>query len=170
MLLQLLATFLASLAYVLQKKAHITTTDGSSIYRSPLWAIGIACLIGNALVDVYSFSLMDQAKLAAFGAVTMAWNVLLSSVVLKEAFTKYDGAAVVVISYGTILALWASQAASKDFTFDEIVGLLDDGAVYIYSIVVGSAAILSAVYIERFSKVQPTQWSSTQQWAMAVGL
>jgi ABC-type phosphate transport system permease subunit len=57
--LQILATFMAALAYVLQKKAHMQDNP-ISIYRNKLWIAGFVLMVLTALVDVYSFSLLDQ--------------------------------------------------------------------------------------------------------------
>lgn len=65
--LQIIATFLAAAAYVLQKKAHMRTDEdsGKSVYRDILWQLGFVFMVVTALIDVYSFSLLDQSKLAA---------------------------------------------------------------------------------------------------------
>jgi drug/metabolite transporter superfamily protein YnfA len=114
-------------------------------------------------------STLGALQLAAFGAVTMAFNVLLSSLVLKEKFTRVDAIAVLVIASGTVIALSASAAESKDFTLAQILALLDDTAVYVYSSVVGVVILLSALYIERTSKVPVEHWNGFQKWIMAVG-
>lgn len=99
----------------------------------------------------------------------MAFNVLLSSLILREKFARIDAVAVVVIASGTVIALSASAAESKDFTMAQILALLDDTAVYVYSSVAGSLVVASALYIERTSKVPADFWNGFQRWIMAVG-
>ena len=80
---QIVATFLAALAYVLQKLAHRELPAGASVYASARWRAGFACMVAVAGIDAWSFSLLDQSKLACFGAVTLAWTVVLASALLR---------------------------------------------------------------------------------------
>lgn len=66
-ILQILATFLAAAAYVLQKKAHMRTDEanGKSVYQDFLWQMGFVFMVVTALIDVYSFSLLDQSKVGS---------------------------------------------------------------------------------------------------------
>ena len=61
--LQIAATFGAALAYILQKRAH-GQHNAHSIYWNPLWQLGLVLMVVVAGIDVYSFSLLDQSKLA----------------------------------------------------------------------------------------------------------
>lgn len=194
--LQILATFLAAAAYALQKLAHNKISHArdlasaavlldqaaagssgggsappasASVYRSPLWLAGFVFMFVVALIDVYCFSLLDQSKLAAFGAVTMAWNVVLSALVLKERFTRADALAVTIIGAGTVLALSASAPTSKNFTLEEILALLQDDAVYAYSAIMGGIILVGTVLVERQTRLPRERWGGGGNWLLAVG-
>ena len=87
---------------------------------------------------------------------------------LKEKFTRIDFASVVAISGGTILALSAGEATSKDFLFDEILGLLNDNLVIAYSSIVGVLVFVTALYIERVAKIPVSSWTPFQSWIISV--
>jgi uncharacterized membrane protein len=104
-----------------------------------------------ALVDIYCFSLLDQSVLGAFGAVTLAWNIVLARVLLHEAITRVMLGAVLLISMGTILAVSAA-GESKSFTFAEIVALSDRAAVYAWLCLNLCAIAAAGLAVERAAR------------------
>lgn len=96
------------------------------------------------------------------------WNILLSTLILKEKFTRIDAASVAIICVGTVLALSASEATSKDFTLDEIVGLLDDDMVYAYCSIVGAVIVATTLAIERITRRDPSGWTRAEAFSVAV--
>lgn len=169
--LQVVATFMAALAYVLQKQAHVeisaTPKGKKSVYRNRKWVTGFALMTAVAIIDVYSFSLLDQTKQAAFGAVTLAWNTMLASIILHESFTVLDCISVIVIMAGTIIGLSNASPESSDFTFREIVGLLHDELVYIYTSVVLVGILFIVVFVERTSQKKRSVWTKLETKLLA---
>lgn len=98
----------------------------------------------------------------------MMWNIVLSTLILKEKFTRIDAASVAIISAGTVLALSASEPTSKDFTLDEIVALLQDSMVYAYSTIAGVTIIVTTLTIERLTRRAPETWTRWQAFLVAV--
>jgi hypothetical protein len=171
--LQIVATFLTALAYVLQKKAHIDVTSTAalgkrSVMTHKLWVIGFLLMVAVAGIDVYSFSLLDQTKQAAFGAVTLAWNTVLASVFLKESFTILDLFSVGIIMCGTVVGLSGAAAESTDFTFAEILELLHDDLVYAYSSIMSVFILVVAFFVERTSRRPRSQWSAKESRTFAL--
>jgi len=120
--LQVLATFLAALAYILQKQAHLASAArGGSATGSMRWRAGFALMVLVAVVDVYCFSLLDQSTLGAFGAATLAWNVVLARLILREESTWQIYTAVALIAGGTVVAV--SSSSSAEFTLAQIIEL-----------------------------------------------
>ena len=97
--LQILATFLAALAYIWQKQAHLyhSPHDPVPATRTLRWRAGFGLMVLVAVVDIYCFSLLDQSVLGAFGAVTLAWNIVLARVLLHEAITRVMLGAVLLL-------------------------------------------------------------------------
>lgn len=148
-LLQVLATFLAALAYVLQKQAHTAALGaGAPPATSSLrWRAGLACMVLVAGIDAFSFSLLDQSTLGAFGAATLAWNIVLARLVLGEALTRATAVAAGLIALGTVLAVSSSSAGATDFTLPIILQLASQPRVYAWCAVnaVGIAAAARAL-------------------------
>lgn len=46
-----------------------------SVYKQPMWLIGIICVIGGSLCDVFSFGFADMSLLAPLGAVRCCVNI-----------------------------------------------------------------------------------------------
>ena len=167
---QIVATFLAACAYALQKKAHLdlaASGDTRSVYLTRLWQVGFLLMVVMSGIDVWSFSLLDQTKLAAFGAVTLAWNCIIAALVLKEHFSRIDAIAVAVIAAGTVLSL-LSAGESSEFTMPEILDRLHDSYVYAY-VPVSLVFILGAgIFIELTTRANPESWSVATSRALTV--
>jgi drug/metabolite transporter (DMT)-like permease len=174
--IQLVSTFLAALAYVLQKKAHIRVSAGGiESWSDPanrkalvLWRGGFALMVVCALLDLSTYPMLDLSKQAPLGAATLVFNSILASILLAEPFTVLDLLSTVLIFAGTITAVINSEAESATFTFPEIIGLLDDGIVKAYSAVVIPGLLGAAFFIERVSRTNPGDWSPSQRRAMAL--
>ena len=148
--LQVLATFLAALAYVLQKQAHTMALAGGAgappATSSPRWRAGLACMVLVAGIDAFSFSLLDQSTLGAFGAATLAWNIVLARLVLGEALTRTTMVAAALIAVGTVLAVSSSGSAATDFTLPLILELAEQPRVYAW-VVVNALGIAAAARV-----------------------
>lgn len=174
--IQLVSTFLAALAYVLQKKAHIRfSTSGVDAWSAPankaayrLWKIGFVLMVVCALLDLATYPMLDLSKQAPLGAATLVFNSILASILLSEPFTVLDLISTIMIGSGTITAVANSEAESASFTFAGILDLLDDSLVKWYSGFVVPGLLISAVFIERVSRTSPGNWSRSQARAMAL--
>jgi hypothetical protein len=167
---QILATFLAAVAYAVQKKSHSEVAlagDGRSVYSTRLWRFGFFLMVCMAVIDVWSFSLLDQTKLAAFGAVTLAWNIVVAGAYLKESFTRIDAIAVSIIATGTILML-LSAGTSVVFTMPDILAHLHDAAVYAYVPISLLFILFSGIFVELTTRVSPDELSVPRARALMV--
>ena len=151
-ILQILATFLAALAYVWQKQAHLNSQlpGAPAASSSWLWRAGLGLMVLVAVVDIYSFSLLDQSTLGAFGAATLAWNVILAYFILKEELTRLTLVSVVLISIGTVVAV-SSSSTSQDFTLPAIVALSEQPRVFVWCILNAAGIAFAAYTLERAS-------------------
>jgi len=151
-LLQIIATFLAALAYVWQKQAHMKHEAGGPsappTTSSLLWRMGFVLMVLVAIIDVYSFSLLDQSKLGAFGAVTLAWNVVLSYYLLKEELTRLTLSSVFLIAVGTVMAV-SSSGSSEEFKLDQIIKLSQAAQVAIWCTFNGIGLAVAMYTIEK---------------------
>lgn len=173
--IQLVSTFLAALAYVWQKKSHLRMAlSGSDSWSSPenksaqrLWRLGFGLMVIAACLDLATYPMLDLSKQAPLGAVTLVFNSILASVLLSEPFTVLDLISTIMIFAGTITAVANSEAESATWTFDEILGLLDDNLVKIYSAIMIPGLIAAILFVEKTSKTAPVSWTRFQRSAMA---
>ena len=142
--LVLLGTFLAALAYVLQKSAH-ASAQGPAVENSdrllraapappaiapppplhsrPVWLCGILCmLLSGAAITASS---LDQTKQAALGAATLIFNAALATLLLRERFLVLHALSTLVIMCGVAISVRANHELSRSFTFPAILALLD---------------------------------------------
>lgn len=181
--IQIVSTFLAALAYVLQKKAHLRVqsavassggeTDAAAVSAAWaaranrgavfIWRWGFGLMILCALLDLSTYPMLDLSKQAPLGAATLVFNSILAAIILSEPFTVLDLISTAMIFVGTIVAVSNSEAESTDFTFQRIIDLLNDGLVIGYSAVVIPALLAAVVFIERSTRGDPSTWTPTQR-------
>jgi len=190
--IQIVSTFLAALAYVLQKKAHLrvqsavaasgggASASGSGEVDSAaavaaawaaranrgavlIWRWGFGLMIVCALLDLSTYPMLDLSKQAPLGAATLVFNSILAAIILAEPFTVLDLLSTTAIFAGTIIAVSNSEEQSTDFTFQGIIELLNDGLVIGYSAVVIPALLASVFYIERSTRADPSKWTAGQR-------
>ena len=177
--LQMVSTFLAALAYVLQKMAHVEIEGAGGLAVQPWshpasarpkmrWRVGFVIMVVCAVLDLVSYPLLDLSKQAPMGAVTLMWNTVLASWLLHEVFTVLDAICTLLIVVGTITSLLASEATSAEFTFPQIVASLNDDLVIAYSCPVVPAVLAAIVWVERMARATPVRWTPWQRRAMAI--
>ncbi len=160
-------TFLAAAGYVLQKRAHTHLAPGAALTRSPVWLLGLACMIFSALLVVASSPFLDQSKQAPLGAATLVFNSLLATLVLSEKFLVLHGISTLVIIFGSVLAVSANGAASKTLALADIVALFD-GACVAYSVLAAVALGGGAWWVERRAAEGPAKWSARSRAVLSV--
>lgn len=177
--LQMVSTFLAALAYVLQKKAHVEIEACGGLHVQPWghagskkalwrWRVGFIVMIVCAVLDLLSYPLLDLSKQAPMGAVTLMWNTVLASLILKEMFTVLDLICTCFIVVGTILSVSNSEPNSKEFTFPEILDYLKDDVVYAYSAIVIPGILIAIYFIERITVAPFAKWTRFQRRFVAI--
>jgi len=174
--IQTFSCFLAALAFVLQKRAHVrVSAAGVESWFAPanlvalwIWRAGFVCMVVTAILDLITYPMIDLSKQAPMGALTLVFNSLLAAVMLREPFTVLDLISTVLIASGTITAVANSEAQSTDFTFPDIIRLLNDDLVIAYSGVVLPLLLMSALFVEVATRSKPEIWSAATRGAVAL--
>jgi len=174
--IQVVSCFLTALAFVLQKRAHMRVSDaGVESWFAPanrialwIWRLGFVFMVITAVLDLISYPMLDLSKQAPMGALTLVFNSVLASVMLREPFTVLDLMSTVLISTGTITAVANSEPQSSDFSFPDIIALLNDQVVFVYSGVVLPLIISSVIFVEVATCSKPETWSAAKRGAIAL--
>lgn len=146
--LQLTGCVLTSLAYILQKKAHLLDTGSTSVYLRWPWLLGFAGLCAAVALNLWSYSMLPQVALASFGAATLVFNLIFSWLLLGEPLTRVDVCAALAISAGTITALSAVGASPSPSLSDLVARLRAPSAAAYLALALGGGAAAGA-FVER---------------------
>jgi hypothetical protein len=160
-LLMILATFLAALGYVLQKRGQLLSAPKRSLWRSPSWLIGLLLLAACSGINIAAAAFVDQSKSSTLGAVTLVFNIILSAAILKERFLVIHALSALLVIAGTLVAVFAAPASGKVFTLDDTIALFD-GVAIAYSVILGCALFGGAAVVEFATwrgKIVPAQLS-----------
>ena len=94
-------------------------------HLQPLWCLGMAIIIVDALGDFVFVGLAPQSLLAPLGSFSLGWNIILAPKFNpEEKVTRNVVAATGVIYIGTILAVLFAADTSPSYDLQKITGLL----------------------------------------------
>lgn len=120
-----------AVSYTLQKLAHIRTARNSAAMPHlrfqywRRWEFIVSCLllVFSSASATVTFTMVSASELAPLGAVTLAVQEVLSYFWLQEPFTRVDGAAVLLMTAGTTIAIGNARSSNQEMTLDVIVAL-----------------------------------------------
>jgi hypothetical protein len=102
-----LNSFMSSIGFVLQRKAHLTKGKDSvvSTSRDPIWILGIVLYIAAALPDVWAYTLIPQVLCAAVACFRLVVVCALGHAFLGEHLGRQDAHSIAICTAGTILCV-----------------------------------------------------------------
>mmetsp|Transcript_33288 Transcript_33288/g.37812 ORF Transcript_33288/g.37812 Transcript_33288/m.37812 type:complete len:348 (+) Transcript_33288:210-1253(+) len=96
LMLALASPWFTSLGYIYQKRG---VAIDAPLFKNKTWLIGFGLIIIGALFSAASLGLVDQTTLAPFSALPIMINPILSTLMLKEKFTRYEfGGTILIVS------------------------------------------------------------------------
>lgn len=124
-LVGLISCFFNALSYIIQKKAHLLNenTPSRPIYRHPVWIFGFLLLLIGGLISIATMGFLDQTTMSSLSSVTIVLSIIFSSVILKEAFTRWVLLQVILMLVGASLMLVFSNKVQREFTLDDMLFL-----------------------------------------------
>ena len=105
-------------------------------HMQPLWRLGLALIIINAIGDFIFFGLAPQSLLAPLGSLGLGWNIFLAPKFNPdETVTPKIVTATVVIYIGTIMAVLTAADTSPSCDLQKIIGFTANWQFHIYFLV-----------------------------------
>jgi uncharacterized membrane protein len=124
----LLACFFNALGLILMKfsmetpnKKKVAEEVMKKSYSSRcIWWSGLIALFVGGATNVFSAAYGNVILMASSGSVTLLFNLLLSVLVLKETFTKWDGLSLFLICGGSLTCMLYSKNEQEMLSVEEI--------------------------------------------------
>mmetsp|Transcript_12156 Transcript_12156/g.19759 ORF Transcript_12156/g.19759 Transcript_12156/m.19759 type:complete len:428 (-) Transcript_12156:85-1368(-) len=132
-LLAILASFLTCLGLGLQKVSICAPENSNiSMWKQPKWVVGFVCMVVGNIIDFLAFGLAPQSLLAPLGALSLVWNLFMSSFLLDEQYNRNDIGAVILIFIGTGITVIYSNHTEKSYSLQELRDLYYKPRMYAY--------------------------------------
>ena len=119
-----------SFGFVAQKKGHNNVNElnknvekekQKSIMTQWIWWLGLGTYSIGGITNAMALNFAAQSIIAPLSAINLATNTILSYFFLKEAITKKDIIAIVIIIIGSVIVvLFGPSSDSVDVTLDEL--------------------------------------------------
>ncbi|GBG32869.1 Magnesium transporter NIPA2 [Hondaea fermentalgiana] len=131
------ASFLVCLGLALQKVSLCTPgNEHVSPLRQPKWVAGFVCMLLGNILDFFAFGMAPQSLLAPLAALSLVWNLYMSSYMLEESYDRNDINAVALIFLGTAITVIFSNHHEQGYTLDTLRELYRKPRMYVYFIIV----------------------------------
>jgi len=139
------ASFLVCLGLGLQKVSLCDPANARlSPWMQPKWILGFAALLIGNIIDFLAFGLAPASLLAPLGALSLVWNLFMSSYMLNEKYDRNDVLAVSLIFFGTTVTVLYSNHHERVYSLETLRDLYHKGRMMTYFIIVPS--LLAAHY------------------------
>ena len=114
----------ASVGVNVQKLSMNREENGRKPFLQPLWLMGMAVIVVDAIGDFVFIGLAPQSLLAPLGSLSLGWNVILAPFFHKdEKVTKSVVVATAIIYFGTIMSIAYAATSNPSYNLEKIKGL-----------------------------------------------
>lgn len=123
-----LSTLINSIGYMYIKLSILHTEKSKANFLTnwryvfAIFLLGVGALVNFGKIasvnSIGSLAFADMITLTSTSSLTMVFNSLLASKVLKEVFTKYDLISIGLISLGSTLCIFFSNYEEQELTND----------------------------------------------------
>ena len=149
----------------LQKLSLMQHPDDVSPWRQVKWVLGFYLIFSGSLIDFLAFGLAPQSLLAPLAALTLIWNIFMSSRFLGETYTRFDIYATATIFFGTVVTIIYADHKEETFTLEELKALYRRTKMVTYSVLMPlfiGTHYAGTVFIGRAQAEQPPRWVSNK--------
>ncbi|KAL7438132.1 hypothetical protein ACHAXM_006070 [Skeletonema potamos] len=95
--------------------------NGRKPFMQPLWLMGMAVIVVDAIGDFVFIGLAPQSLLAPLGSLSLGWNVILAPIFHREEkVTKTTVVATAVIYVGTIISILYAASSNPNYNLQKI--------------------------------------------------
>ena len=103
------------------------------IYLQPLWCMGMAIIVLDAIGDFVFIGLAPQSLLAPLGSLSLGWNIILAPIFNPtERVTKTIVAATAIIYIGTMLTVFHATSSTPTYNLQRIVTYIKNTTFIVY--------------------------------------
>ena len=145
----------------LQKLSLMQHPDDVSPWRQVKWVLGFYLIFSGSLIDFLAFGLAPQSLLAPLAALTLIWNIFMSSRFLGETYTRFDIYATATIFFGTVVTIIYADHKEETFTLEELKALYRRTKMVTYSVLMPlfiGTHYAGTVFIGRAQAEQPPRF------------
>ena len=111
----------AAVGVNVQKLSMNREESGRKPFMQPLWLMGMAVIVVDAIGDFVFIGLAPQSMLAPLGSLSLGWNVILAPIFHRdEKVTKTTVIATAVIYVGTIISILYAATSTPSYNLERI--------------------------------------------------
>jgi len=111
----------AAVGVNVQKLSMNREENGRKPFMQPLWLMGMAVIVVDAIGDFVFIGLAPQSMLAPLGSLSLGWNVILAPIFHRdEKVTKTTVIATAVIYVGTIISILYAATSTPSYNLERI--------------------------------------------------
>jgi len=111
----------AAVGVNIQKLSMNREENGRKPFMQPLWLMGMAVIVVDAIGDFVFIGLAPQSLLAPLGSLSLGWNVILAPIFHREEkVTKTTVVATAVIYVGTIISILYAASSNPNYNLQKI--------------------------------------------------
>mmetsp|Transcript_19283 Transcript_19283/g.33386 ORF Transcript_19283/g.33386 Transcript_19283/m.33386 type:complete len:303 (-) Transcript_19283:19-927(-) len=155
------ASLLVCLGLALQKVSLCAPgNDHVAPVKQPKWMAGFLCMLLGNILDFIAFGMAPQSLLAPLAALSLVWNLFISSYMLEETYDKNDIHAVALIFFGTAVTVIFSNHREHGYTLEMLRELYRKERMYAYFVIVPLLLMAHYYLIHYVStrELQGTMW------------
>jgi hypothetical protein len=111
----------AAVGVNVQKLSMNREENGRKPFMQPLWLMGMAVIVVDAIGDFVFIGLAPQSLLAPLGSLCLGWNVILAPLFHREEkVTKTTVIATAIIYVGTIISILYAATSTPNYNLEKI--------------------------------------------------
>jgi drug/metabolite transporter (DMT)-like permease len=143
--LGILASFLTCFGLAIQKTSLCHPSNANvNPWRQPRWIVGLVSIVIGNVLDFVAFGLAPASLLSPLAALSLVWNLFVSSALLGETYDRNDVCSSLLIFLGTGITVVYSSHHEKEYTLEALRQLYRQPRMVWYGIL--TPTVLGAHY------------------------
>ncbi|CAK9111417.1 Probable magnesium transporter NIPA8 [Durusdinium trenchii] len=135
--LAIASSFLVCLGLGLQKVSLCAPgNEHISPWQQTKWVAGFSLTLLGSVIDFLAFGMAPQSLLAPLAALSLVWNLGMSSYLLNEQYDKNDVVAVCLIFCGTALTVVYAAHKEHSYSLEMLLDLYHKPRMYAYCLLI----------------------------------
>jgi len=157
--LAIMASFLTCFGLAIQKTSLcMPGNEEVPPWRQPRWVMGFVSLVAGNIIDFMAFGLAPASLLSPLAALSLVWNLFVSSTILEEKYDRNDIIACSLIFVGTSVTVIFSNHHEHEYTLDKLRELYHMPRMYSYAFLTPCLLALHYLMINAAEKSTDLRW------------